>query len=151
MTCKTAENMILLQDSGELTGERSDALITHLDACADCRDYQRSIMESRLAMATMEEPDPRIVQNVLREARMLAPRKSMIRLFSLRPALAMAASLVIALGLFLSTFAPGKVGMEMDVSETQMMESSDQIVDVMYSGLSEDDLAFNFLMTFEEG
>jgi len=41
--------------------------------------------------------------------------------------------------------------MELEVTNTQMMESEDQIVDVMYSGLSEDDLAFNFFMTFEEG
>ena len=150
MTCKTAEKLILLQDSGELTGDRSDALITHLHACGNCRDYKMSIMETKLAIPTMEEPDALLVKNILREARLLAPKKKMIRIFSLRPALAMAASLVVALGLFLSSLGSGKVGMEMDVSESQLMESSDQIVDVMYSALSEDDLAFNFLMTFEE-
>lgn len=150
MTCKIAEKMILLQDSGELAGDQSDALITHLTECSDCREYKVSIMESKLALGTMEEPDALIVQNVLREARLLVPNRKIIRMFSLRPALAMAASLVIALGLFFLSFGPGKVGMEMDVTETQLMESSDQMVDVMYSGLSEDDLAFNFLMTFEE-
>ena len=152
MKCTTAERLILLQDSGELAGKRSDALYTHLNECGECREYKISIMEAKsTAAAPMKEPDAPIVQNVLREARMMAPNRKIISLVTLRPALAIAASMVIVLGLFLSSFAPGRVGMEMDITETQLMESSDQMVDVMYSGLSEDDLVFNFLMTFEEG
>jgi hypothetical protein len=150
MTCETAEKLVLLEDSGELTGERHDALITHLTGCNVCQDYKLSIMKSKLALPSVEEPDATLVQYVLREARLMAPNKKALRIYRLRPALAMAASLVVALGFFFSSFGPGEVGMEMDVTETQLMESSDQIVDVMYSGLSEDDLAFNFLMTFEE-
>ena len=50
-----------------------------------------------------------------------------------------------------SAFGPGKVGMEVVVTEGQLLEPDDQFVNVMYSGLSEDDLAFNFLMTYDEG
>ncbi len=41
--------------------------------------------------------------------------------------------------------------MEFVVTETQLLSAEDQIVSVMYEGLSDDDLAFNFLMTYEEG
>ncbi|MEN8254538.1 MAG: hypothetical protein ABFR33_03615 [Verrucomicrobiota bacterium] len=150
MKCNDAEKLILLQDSGELAENRANALAAHLRKCAECLHFQQSIEESRLAIPAMEEPGAKVVQKVLREARRLAPEKKPTRIFGLKPALAMAASVLIGLGLFFSAFGPGKVGMELDVTETQLLESEDQIVSVMYSGLSEDDLAFNFLMTYEE-
>ena len=36
------------------------------------------------------------------------------------------------------------------VTETQLLDSEDQVVSIMYDGLSEDDLAFNFLMTYRD-
>jgi len=150
MKCNEAEKSILLQDSGELAGNRVNALTAHLNECENCRDFQQSIMESRITFHAMEEPGIKVVQDVLREARRLAPEKKSARIFGLKPALAMAASVMIGLGIFFSAFGPGKVGMELDMTETQLLESEDQIVSVMYSGLSEDDLAFNFLMTYEE-
>ncbi len=151
MKCNEAEKLILLQDSGEITPKPTDALASHLRRCEKCRGFQHSIEASRLAIPAMEEPGIKVVQDVLREARRLAPEKKPARIFGLKPALAMAASVLIGLGIFFSAFGPGKVGMELDMTETQLLESEDQIVSVMYSGLSEDDLAFNFLMTYEEG
>lgn len=151
MKCNDAETLILLQDSGEVDGRQADALTAHLRSCGGCRRFQSVMTETRLAAGPLDEPRTITVQNVLRYARQQAPAKRPLRIFGLKPALAMAASVVIGLGIFFSTFTPGKVGMELDVTETQLLESEDQIVDVMYSGLSEDNLAFNFLMTFEEG
>jgi anti-sigma factor RsiW len=151
MKCNNAEAVLLLQDSGEADRRQADALAAHLSTCERCRAFQAAMTETRLAVGPMDEPPVATVQQVLRHARQRAPEKRPLRLFGLKPVLAMAASLVIALGLFLSAFSPGKVGMELDVTETQLLESEEQIVDVMYSGLSEDNLAFNFVMTFEEG
>ena len=151
MKCNEAEKLVLLQDSGELAGNRVNALTAHLHKCAKCLHFQQSIEESRLALPAMEEPGVKVVHDILREARRLAPEKKPARIFGLKPALAMAASVLIGLGIFFSAFGSGKVGMELDMTETQLLESEDQIVSVMYSGLSEDDLAFNFLMTYEEG
>jgi hypothetical protein len=36
------------------------------------------------------------------------------------------------------------------VTETQLLDPDDQVVSIMYDGLSEDDLAFNFLMTYRD-
>ena len=151
MKCSEAEKLLLLQDSGELAGNRINALAAHLRKCAECLHFQQSIEKSRLAIPAMEEPGVKVVQNILREARRLAPEKKPARILGLKPVLAMAASIMIGLGIFFSAFGPGKVGMELDMSETQLLGSEEQIVSVMYSGLSEDDLAFNFLMTYEEG
>lgn len=150
MTCETAEKLILLQDSGELSDQDAAAVESHLRRCDKCRTYQRSLAAGRLAFGAMQEPDEQLVREVLQDARMLAPRRSVHLHIGLKPALAIAASLVIAAGLFFSAFSPGKVGMEWEVTDAQLMDSDDQVVDIMYSGLSEDDLAFNFLMTFEE-
>ena len=151
MKCKEAEKWILLEDSGELAAGLAESLDSHLVGCNACRAFRQSIAESKLAFGAMEEPSAAAVQNVLREARLKAPQRKPVRIFGLKPALAMAASVMIGLGFFLSAFGPGKVGMELEVTEIQLLESEDQFVDVMYSGLSEDDLAFNFLMTYEEG
>jgi predicted anti-sigma-YlaC factor YlaD len=151
MKCNKAEKLILLEDSGELTGRRANDVEAHLRRCAECRVFQQSIAKSRLAFQSTEEPGSNVVQDILRQARLNAPQRKPAAIFGLKPVLAMAASVLIGLGLFFSAFGPGKVGMELDVTETQLLESGDQFVNVMYSGLSEDNLAFNFLMTFEEG
>ena len=151
MKCKEAEKLVILQDSGELAGNQDNHLKRHLKDCEKCRDFHQSVVESRLAFHAMEEPPAKIVQDILREARLNAPSRKPARIFGLKPALAMAASVLIGLGLFFSAFGPGKVGMELVVTEAQLLEPDDQFVSVMYSGLSEDDLAFNFLMTYDEG
>ena len=89
------------------------------------------------------------MQDILREARLQAPEKKKSRIILFRPAWAAAASLLIGLGVFFSTFSPDKVGLELMVTDTQMLNAADQLESVMYDGLSDDDLAFNFLMTYE--
>ncbi|MDF7800747.1 hypothetical protein P4C99_14820 [Pontiellaceae bacterium B1224] len=150
MKCKNAEKWILLQDSGELPAKHANALAAHLHDCKACQLFQFSLIESQHTFQTLEEPSATSLQNVLREARLNAPVKKHISLWGLKPAIATAASLVIALGVFFSTFGSDKVGMELVFTETQLLDSSDQISSVMYSGLSDDDLAFNFLMTYED-
>ena len=128
MKCTEAEKLVLLEDSGERAGHQADTLSAHLGDCANCRNFQQSIAESRLAFQATEEPGSKVVQNILREARLNAPQRKPAGIFGLKPVLAMAASVLIGLGLFFSAFGPGKVGMELDVTETQLMENGDQFV-----------------------
>jgi anti-sigma factor RsiW len=151
MKCNDAEKLILLQDSGEMTGKRTHALAAHLHDCEACRGFQHALIESQDIFHSMAEPGEKVMQNILREARLNAPEPAQAKVFYWKPALAMAASVMIGLGIFFAAFSSDKVGMELIVSETDLLDTSDQIVSVMYSGLSEDDLAFNFLMTYENG
>ncbi len=151
MKCSKAGKWILLQDSGELATKHGKALTAHLHNCDACRGFQHALTESKTAFQIMEEPSNAAMNNIKREARKLAPESKQAKTFYWKPALATAASIMIGLGIFFSAFRPDTVGMELIVTETQLLEPEDQIVSVMYSGLSEDDLAFNFLMTYEEG
>jgi hypothetical protein len=150
MKCQKAEKLILLQDSGEIRSNEERTLETHLNGCKPCSRFRHTLLESHTVYENLEEPSIKAVQNVLREARVQAPAHKTVKIFGLKPALAMAASAVIGLGLFLSTFSPDKVGMELVVSEADMLDAGDQIVSVLYDGMTEDDLAFNFLMTYED-
>ncbi len=149
MKCLNAEKLMLLQDSGEMPARQANALAAHLHDCRPCQQFQHALIESQHAFQTVDEPSAKAIQNVLREARVNAPEKNPVHVFGLKPTLAMAASVVIGLGAFLTLFSYNRVGMEFMVTETQLLDSEDQMVSVMYSGLSEDDLAFNFLMTYE--
>jgi len=149
MKCQEAEKLLLLQDSGEMPPNQANALATHLHNCNACREFQHAMIESQGYFRTKAEPSAKALQDVLREARLNAPKKKSPTLSVWKPALAMAASIVVVFGILM---APGgnKVGMELVVTETQLLEAEDQAVSVMYEGLSEDDLAFNFLMTYED-
>ncbi|MBT8043012.1 MAG: hypothetical protein KJN98_07560 [Pontiella sp.] len=149
MKCLNAEKLMLLQDSGEMPARQANPLAAHLHDCKPCQQFQHALVESQQAFQAAEEPSAKALQNVLREARVNAPERKPIRIFGLKPALAMAASVLIGLGAFFTLFSYNRVGMELMVTETQLLEAEDQMVSVMYSGLSEDDLAFNFLMTYE--
>jgi predicted anti-sigma-YlaC factor YlaD len=148
MKCKHAEKSILLKDSGELTPHQTGALAEHLDECTSCRAFERGLLESKTAFSPADEPNLKSLQNVLREARRNAPDRKHVKIFGLKPVLAMASSLAILLGIFLSNVSPDEVGLVFNVTETQLLDPDDQVVSVMYDGLSEDDLAFNFLMTY---
>ncbi len=149
MKCNEAEKTILLQDSGKSASRKNEALAAHLHACASCREFQHALVETERLYSFTDEPSLKIVQNVMRQARRNAPNRKHVRIFGLKPVLAMA-SLAIVLGVFLSNVNQDKVGMVFTVTETQLLDPDDQVVCVMYDGLSEDDLAFNFLMTYRD-
>ena len=150
MKCHKAETTMLLQDSGESASRKIEALAAHLDGCASCREFQHALVDSKSLYSLVDEPSLKTQQNVLRQARLHAPGRKHIRIFGLKPVLAMASSLAIVLGIVLSNVSPDKVGMVFTVTETQLLDPDDQVVGVMYDGLSEDDLAFNFLMTYRD-
>ena len=153
MKCPDAEKLILLQDSGEMPEKRANELAAHLHDCEPCQEFQFSLIESQVHFQSrQEDPPATAVQNVLREARVNAPEKKQSRLpvFGLRQILPLAATLAIALGLFFGLYDPDKVAMELVITETQLMESEDQVATMMYEGFSDDDHAFNFLMTYED-
>lgn len=153
MKCQDAEKLILLQDSGEMPKRQEHALAAHLHDCDPCRRFQYALHASQNEFEAQEEPGIKAIQNVLREARVKAPEKAPAKIFGWKPAVAIAASAVISLGLFLGSVRPDpdKVGLEFVVTDTQMLKTEDQVVSIMYDSLSEDNLAFNFLMSFEEG
>lgn len=150
MKCQDAEKWVLLQDSGEMPAKYEKALAAHLHDCKPCQQFQFALIESQNVFQPLKEPSATAVQNILREARVKAPEKKRAAIWLLKPAFAAAAALVIGVGLFFSAFAPDKVGMELMITETQLLTAEDQIASVMYNGLSDDDLAFNFLMTYED-
>lgn len=149
MKCNTAEKWILLEDSGELSSTQSDPLSAHLRDCAACRSFGQVLAEARTASMPQEEPSQAVLNTVKRVARR-TPETKRTKIILWKPALAMAASFMILLGLFLSTVRPDRIGLELVIADTELLGTQDQIVNVMYNGLSEDDLAFNFLMTYDE-
>lgn len=150
MKCHDAENWIILQDSGEIPAKREHALAAHLHDCAPCRQFQFALIESQQIFQPLEEPSIKTVQNVLREARLNTPQKKQVSIWSLKPAIATAVAAVIGLGLFFGALTSNKIGMELVMTEAQLLTAEDQVSSVMYNGLSEDDFAFNFLMTYED-
>jgi predicted anti-sigma-YlaC factor YlaD len=147
MKCTEAEKQILLRDSGERSDQHGGALAAHLHDCNACRRFQHALMEARNTTQASEEPSETILNNVKREARRRAPEQKKAIFIYWKPALAMAASVMIVLGLL---FSPDRVGLELVMSDTELLDIQEQAISVMYSSLSEDDLAFNFLMTYEE-
>ena len=150
MKCNKAEKWVLLKDSGELTTRHEGALVAHLHDCEACRRFQHALVAAQDGSQIVAEPSVALLNNIKRETRRLAPEPKQAKILYWKPAVAMAASVMIGLGIFFTTFRPDTVGMELIVTEMQMLDTQDQIVGVMYSGLSEDDLAFNFLMTYED-
>ena len=150
MKCHDAEKWILLDDSGEMPAKNECALIAHLNDCDACRQFKHALTKSELVFHPVDEPSAQIMQHVLREARQNAPQKKRATIWLIKPAIAAAAAAVVGLGLFFATPPSDQVGLELMVTETQLLTPDDQIASVMYNGLSEDDLAFNFLMTYED-
>jgi len=146
MKCTEAEKWILLEDSYP----HSDTLAAHLRRCESCRSFQHALTVVRDVAQATEEPPEAILNNIKREARRQAPEPKKALLIYWKPALATAASVMIALGLFFTTYNPDHVGLELVMSDAELLDTQDQAISVMYAGLSEDDLAFNFLMTYEE-
>jgi|GEM_PF-2676155 len=149
MKCTKAEQRLLLADSGELADRRERVLEQHVAGCEDCRHFQHALQEAKSHFPTVGAPSEKVVQNIQREARILAPAYQQTKVFYWKPAFALAATVFIGLGIFFAAVRPDTVGLELMMADTDLLESDDQIVSVMYSGLSEDDLAFNFLMTYE--
>lgn len=149
MKCQDAEKYILLKDANELKKNKVGILAEHLESCEPCRQFEHMLTSAQNEFSFMNDPSNTALQNVLREARLNAPEKKKAVAFGWKPSLALAASAVIGLGIFLSAGNSDRIGMELVVSETQMLTAEDQLVSVMYSGISEDNLAFNFLMTYE--
>lgn len=149
MKCTDVEKLILLEDSGEMAQKRAGSLAAHLHDCESCRRFQHALIEAKEEFPTLAGPSETTLQNIKREARMQAPQGKRASAYHWKPALAMAASVLIAVGFFLSTFRPDSVGLELVVTNAQLLDTQEQVANVMYSGLSDDDLAFNFLMTYE--
>lgn len=149
MNCKKAEKWILLKDAGELAKGRVDGLNDHVNRCENCRQFSILLTEAKAEMEPKIEPPLAIVQEILREARRQVPEKKTTILSLWKPAFATAAAVMIGLGIFLSNTGTDQVGLELFLSDSQLLDTDEQVLSIMNAGLSEDDLAFNFLMTFD--
>ena len=90
MKCYKAELALLLQDSGELSVRKSDALAEHLDQCASCRNFRLSLMKAGNLYSPDDEPSLKTTQNIVREIRVNAPNRKQVRVFGLKPVVGMA-------------------------------------------------------------
>lgn len=150
MKCNDAEKYMLLNDSGELSDNHVQALDAHVVSCPSCRQFMQILQEASSLVELAEEPSAKSIQDVLRAARVNVPIREHHSVFGYKSVLAAAASIAVLLGLLFGNLNSNKIGLEMFLTEAQLLDSEDQVVSVMYDGLSEDDLAFNFLMTYEE-
>ena len=151
MKCSEAKKRILMRDSGELKPSAGAGLVSHLRSCAECRRFEEALRVSREAFQPLEEPSAAVLAEIKREARRLAPQRRPVLVSLWKPALAMAASLLVVLGIHLGRAGTGKgEGQgEGGLTATQLLDPQDQVVEVMYAALSDDDLAFDFLMSYD--
>ena len=150
MNCKKAEQSILLKDSGEILQQELSALAEHLSTCTPCQQFEQILSSSHQEFQASDEPSHDAIDQILRQARIEAPTKKRAKIWILKPAIAIAASLTIGVGLFFGSWNPNKVGMEWVITESQILSTDDQLASIMNGGFSEDDLAFNFLMTYDD-
>ncbi len=65
MQCQTWQKLILLEASGELGRWRRRRLERHLQACGDCRGFQRNLAEiSRLHQPAAAQPAPATIAGI---------------------------------------------------------------------------------------
>jgi len=146
MTCEKTKNQILLEDTARLSAEVS----THLKQCESCRDFQQIVTQSKKIFLPADQPSEALVDQIKNEAQRLAPSRSLKIWRRLRPTLAMAASFAILLG-FVLTNTPQTEGISgLTLNETDLLNSQDQLLNVTTESFSEDDLAFNFMMTDDD-
>lgn len=150
MKCEKVQKLMLLQDSGELGAHSERVLEEHILGCDTCRGFKRLLIETKEHVETADGPREKVLQDIKRAARLQTPALKKHNAFYWKPAFATVATVLIGLGLFFSSFRPDSVGLELVLEDTQLLSTEDQAVRVMYNGLSEDDLAFNFLMTYED-
>lgn len=113
MKCEQAKLNILRADAGELGSWRTRGLERHLGACADCRHYRDDLRQ--LAEATRMEPQPAVdtfaLRLIMNEARRVSAQRAVpslgtrlrdflqtLEIPALRPALAVAAAVVVLAG-----------------------------------------------------
>lgn len=66
MNCETCQNMILLQESGELPKREARLLADHLVECSACRHYQSDLMVMQKVIPTLTHngPSTAIMQSI---------------------------------------------------------------------------------------
>jgi hypothetical protein len=101
MTCTHLENLILLQDSGELTRRQQRDLEGHLAECPACRQSQADLILLREALretpVSRSSPSPAVLESIRDAAKRHARRTPRQLSIPWRGILAAAASLVICL------------------------------------------------------
>jgi len=106
--CDKIRNLILLQDSGELTAGQEDELMKHIGQCPDCSSYRDDvstlIAEGRTALPDAK-PSRQAIEGILQNA---GTRRGAVVHFvhPLRYAAAAAAVLALLLGTYMALYTP---------------------------------------------
>ena len=105
MNCNEVEKLILLSQSGELSARKRQRLESHVAACAECRAFEAetALMATAARRAAALDPRPvqaEILQRILRDAERRPAAPVLTWAPALRPLLAMAAGLVLIVGIW---------------------------------------------------
>lgn len=151
MNCKHYQKQILLQDAGELPKRQRIRLAHHIQACPACHALQEEIQTLHSASRANAEPSNAVLSSVHRMARQMAPTPRRATAYPLfKPAFVGAvASLAILLALIAKPSSSDKAYTEFVLLDAQLLEPHEQVAHVINNGFSDDDLAFNFLMTYD--
>jgi len=146
-TCEQIKNQILLEDKEGLPSE----VLTHLEYCESCREFHGMIARFKTSplFAAKDEPSLDVLNEVKREIRRRVPSRSLTVWRRWRPALVMAASFVVLLAFVLQKNTPQTANVGIVLTEMDVLDSQEQVANAMNDSFSEDDLAFNFVMTYD--
>ncbi len=101
MKCNEIQNLVLLEDSGEITAGQRQTLARHLEACADCRALQSRLALLRQTLGTADlsriTPSAKVLETIRDAARKPRPRFHWHLAQPWKVALATAASLTLCL------------------------------------------------------
>ncbi|MEI6516208.1 MAG: hypothetical protein WCO77_09525 [bacterium] len=101
MHCNEIQNLILLEDSGEITAGQRQPLAGHLEACADCRALKTELASLRQTLGTADlsriTPSRKVLETIQTAARKPHPRFHWHLAQPWKVALATAASLTLCL------------------------------------------------------
>lgn len=136
MNCRNAQRAVLLENSTELPAGRRKALAKHLSACPQCRAFRDDLGQlsqfGRLHSSAVENaPSDRIVRQILTAGAEHPPYGWAILWRPVRPLLAVAAALLIVVGLWHTTFRPPAAPQNGDVRMARISEMSGLLATLM--------------------
>ena len=146
MTCENIKNQILLKDTAALSSE----VLAHIKQCQSCHEFQQTLKQSQHLFQPADQPSEALLNEVKREARRQTPSRSLHIWRRLRPLLASAASITILLGIVFTRHPQQKINPAIPFAEIEILDAQDQVASAVNESFSEDELAFNFIMTYDD-
>jgi len=146
MTCENIKNQILLKEPAALSPE----VLAHIKRCSSCQEFQQTLSQSQHLFQPTDQPSEALLNKIKHEARRQVPSHSLHIWRRLRPLLATAASVTILLGIVLTRHPQQKINPAIPFAEIELLDAQDQVASAVNESFSEDELAFNFVMTYDD-